>query len=170
MGSSKDIDIEAVIKKAVEAGRLAGQKTPENAYKATERRLYAYPFLKEKLKDDQEKLAELKEHGPRGKSKSVVRYQKSGVRLEPEEIYQALVDDLESTIAADEEEIETIEKAMDYFTRDRYIRTVTGRYFDDLDDESISRETGFDTTSIWRHRKKIVQTLAVLLYGVFATM
>ena len=70
--------------------------------------------MKQKLEDDREMLAEVKTYGPREKSKSIVRFQKNGGRLTPDEIFDAVVLDLEATIAADEEEIRAIEKAVSY--------------------------------------------------------
>ncbi|OUO68672.1 hypothetical protein [Anaerotruncus colihominis] len=160
--------VEDIIKESVNAAVSAAQRGPKDTYKATERRLYAYPYLKQKLEDDREMLAEVKTYGPREKSKSIVRFQKNGGRLTPDEIFDAVVLDLEATIAADEEEIRAIEKAVSYIEGDRYAYSVTGKYFKDLDDETIAKELECEPTTIWRHRKRLVQRISVMLYGAQA--
>ena len=93
---------------------------------------------------------------------------KSGVRLTPEEIFEAAVIDLEATIAADEYEIEAMERALATIEKDDYYLTVTGRYIDDLPDERVAELIPCDTTTVWRNRKRLVQRLAVWLYGAEA--
>lgn len=161
-------EIEEIIKQAVEAGRISAERQARDVYKATERRLYAYPYLKQKLADDREMLEELLTYGPREKSKSIVRFQKSGRRLEPDEIVEAVKMDLEATIASDEEEIRSIEKAVGYIREDRYSYCLFGRYFDEKDDETIAAELECDISTVWRNRKRLVQRVSVMLYGAQA--
>lgn len=160
--------VEDIIKASVNAAISAAQRAPKDAYKATERRLYAYPYLKQKLEDDREMLEEVRTYGPREKSKSIVRFQKNGSRLTPEEIFEAVVLDLEATIAADEEEIKVIEKAVGYIKDDRYAHSVTGKYFEEVDDDTIAQELEVEPTTVWRHRKRLVQRISVMLYGAQA--
>lgn len=164
--------IEAIIKKAVieaiEAGRKLSEQKPKDAFKATERRLYALPDLREKVKRDRERLEELQEHGLRSRSNDIIRFQKSGRRISDEELLEGLIQDLKATIAADEYEIKTIEDALAPLTSDPYFRTVTGRYFDNLTDEEIAKEIPCDPATVWRNRGRLVTRLAVRLYGVDA--
>lgn len=161
-------NVESIIKQAVEAGRISAERTAHDAFKATEKRLYALPVLRLKIEDDKERLQEIRQYGPRGKSKDIVRFQKHGVRLSPEEILEAIVIDLEATIAADEYEVETLEKALRIIERDSYYRTVTGRYVEDLSDEQVAAEIPCDTSTVWRNRKRLVQRVAIWLYGADA--
>ena len=168
----KTPSIEEIIKKAVdaglEAGRLSAERSSRNAFKDTERRLYALPTLRQKLEDDKERLEEIKTYGPRSRSKSITRFGKSSVRLTPEEILEAVVTDMEATIAADEYEIERMEKALSIIADDEYVETVTGRYIKGLTDEEIADAIHCDTTTVWRNRKRLVQRLSVWLYGAKA--
>ena len=168
----KTPSIEEIIKKAVdaglEAGRLSAERSTRNAFKDTERRLYALPTLRQKLEDDRERLEEIKTYGPRSRSKSITRFGKSSVRLTPEEILEAVVTDMEATIAADEYEIECMEKALSIIADDEYVRAVTGRYIGGLTDEEIADAIHCDTTTVWRNRKRLVQRLSVWLYGAKA--
>ena len=112
MGKNNWPDFDAIIQKAVNAGRAQGMSIAKDAYKATERRLYALPVLRQKVEDDKEKLEQIKTHGAPERSKSIVRFSRTGYRLTPEEMLEAIIKDLEATIAADEYEIETLEKAL----------------------------------------------------------
>lgn len=170
MGKQKqqNPDIDEIIKRAVDAGRLAAERQPKDAYKATERRLYALPVLREKLADDLERLQELQSFGPRERSKSIVRFQKSGVNLSKDEIFEALVLDLQAEIERDEFEIDTMESALATIEGDDYYKTVTGRYIDGLADEDIAASIPCDTTTVWRNRKRLIRRLSVRLYGATA--
>ena len=161
-------NVEDIIKQAVEAGRISAERTARDAFKATEKRLYALPVLRLKIEDDKERLEEVRKYGPRSRSKSITRFQKSGVRLSPEEILEAVIIDLEATIAADEYEVETLERALKNVERDTYYKTVTGRYIEDLSDEQVAAEIPCDTSTVWRNRKRLVQRVAVWLYGADA--
>lgn len=167
MGKPK-FDVEAVIRQAVEAGRIAEAKGSKDVYKSTEKRLYAYPVLKMKVEDDKERLEEFMKHGPRERSRSIVRFQKSGVRLTPEEIFETVKLDMEATIAADEEEVSTIERALYPIDSDKFILALTGKYFYGMTDEEIGEKIGCDTTTVWRNRKRLMQIVMTYLYGVLA--
>ena len=49
-------EFESIIRTAVETGKMASARTAKDAFKATERRLYAIPDLREEMKDDEEEL------------------------------------------------------------------------------------------------------------------
>ena len=168
----KNSDIEKIIKSAVqaglEAGRIQAERTVTNAYKATERRLYALPTLKKKVEDARQRLAELQSMGLPERSKDVIRFSRSGRRLSPEEILEALVQDVKASIAADEFEVETIEKALDNIRDDQYYPAVSGKYFEGISDEEIANQIPCDERTVRRHRGRLVRVLAVWLYGADA--
>ena len=168
MGKSQE-NIRDIIMQAVEAGRISAERTAKDAFKATERRLYGLPTLKIKLEDDLERLEEFKLYGPRERSKSITRFIKNGNRLTPDEIWEAVLMDMEATIAADQYEIDAMDKALSVIRDDEYYLTVTGRYLDDLPDERVAELIPCDTSTVWRNRKRLVQRLAVWLYGADAT-
>ena len=155
--AEKKPSIEEIIKKSVNAAVRAAQQAPKDAYKATEKRLYALPYLKQKCEDDRELYQELLTYGPRQKSKSIVRFQKNGVALTPDEIFSAIKQD-----------INAVERAIATIQGDRYEYCVTGRYFEETDDETIGQALGCDTSTVWRNRKRLVQRIAIMLYGARA--
>ena len=162
-------EVQWLIKEAVDAGlragRVQGTSMVRDAYKATEKRLYAIPILQKKIEDDKEKLEELLEHGPKRQSKDIVRFKRTGYRIDPEEMLGALIQDLEATIAADENEIETVYRAMESFADDPYYPVVTGRYIFRYDDIDIAAELDCSPTQVWKQRSRIVKDISVLLYG-----
>lgn len=136
-----DLSVEKIVEMAVMAGRMAAERAPADAYKATERRLYALPILREKQKWDRERLPKLE-----GAARA----------------------DLEAAMAADAYEIEMLEWALVNCAGDPYYQTVTGRYFERLDDEQIGKLSHCDVSTVWRNRKRLIQRISVYLYGAFA--
>ena len=130
MKKKDDREIEGIIWKAVEAMKVASERSVKDAYRATERRLYALPDIRAKLADDRETLSEVKERGVRSRNHSVTRFLKSGVRLTQEEVLSAVVMNLEAEISASEHEIELMEWALAAIADDEYYKTVTGKYFE----------------------------------------
>lgn len=165
---NKAEDIRAIIVEAVQAGRVSAGHTAKDAFKATERRLYALPTLLQKQAEDKDKLEEFLKYGPKERSKSITRFIKTGVRMTPEEIWEAVLTDMQATIAADEHEINTMERALEVIQDDAYYQTVVGRYIDNLPDEDVAKLIPCDTSTVWRNRKRLVQRLAVWLYGADA--
>lgn len=165
MGKGKGNDYELIIFKAVEAGKMSAEREVRDTYRATERRLYALPILKAKIKEDKGRLEEIMILGPGESSKGITRFQKSGVRLEPEDIKDAAIIDLKATIAADEYEVETIEAALKYIEKEPYYFTVEGKYLYRLTDDEIAEKIHCDKSTVYRNRKNLVQTISVRLYG-----
>lgn len=169
---TKAVDVQAAIKEAVnaglQAGRMAASRTAGDAYKATEKRLYAYPVLLKKIADDKERLQEYSEHGAPTRSKSIVRFSRTGVRLSPDEILEALVQDLTATIAADEYEAETIAGALRTIEDDPYYAAVAGKFLEGQTDDDIAADIPCDPSTVRRNRGRLIRKLAVWLYGAQA--
>lgn len=168
MKKKESNDIEGIIWKAVEAMKVASERSVKDAYRATERRLYALPDIRAKLADDKESLSDVKKYGVRNASRSVTRFLKSGVRLTPEEILSAVVMNLEAEIAADEHEVGVMERALESIADDDYYAAVTGKYIDRLTDAQIAEKIQCDASTVWRNRKRLVQRISVRLYGADA--
>ena len=161
-------EFESIIRTAVEAGKMASARTAKDAFKATERRLYAIPDLREKLADDEEELNDTRLYGLKERSHSITRFFKSGVRLTPEEILEAVIIDLEANIAATRHELEVLEKALASIEGDPYYLTVYGKSVERMKDSDIADKIPCDQTTVWRNRKRLTQRVAVRLYGVEA--
>lgn len=166
------IDVKAAIKEAVaagiQAGRLQDQRAAGDAYKLTEKRLYAYPVLLKKLKDNRQELKDLHTHGTKQRSKSLARFTRTGVRLSPEEILEAVTQDLEAKMAVDQYEIDTIKKALKTIEHDQYYKVVYSRFVEGLTDETIAEAVSCDPSTVRRNRGRLIRKLAVWLYGAQA--
>jgi hypothetical protein len=177
--TEKDINVEAIIKKAVkaamkaglEAGLVAGRaevQKVDDAYKATERRLYAVPKLIKRVEDKRLQLVELQRIGSPERSKDIARFSVSGARLSDDEKLDALLQDITAQIARDEYEIETIKKAVERIEDDPYYLVVKGRYFEGISDEKIAEQIPCDERTVRRQRSRLVRTVAIWLYGAEA--
>lgn len=154
---------EKVIRMAVEAGRISAERFARDAFKATERRLYAVPDLRAKLKDDQEELEDIQLFISEGNS-----FQQEDIR--------AVIIDLEAAIAATSHELEALDKALASIRDDLYYLAVYGKYIQRISDEEIAKkifelfewDIPCHPTTIWKNRKRLVQRVAVRLYGADA--
>lgn len=165
MAKTTKPSVEEIIQKAVFATRLAAERETKDTFKATEARLYAYPILKLRIEDKQEELVEIQTIGVRKKSKSIVRYQKSGVRLSEEEITEAVIKDIEAQIAGDEKECETIEKAVSLLGGDPYQDLIKYKYFQSKRDDEIGEILHCDARTVRNHKSRLVNRISVFLYG-----
>ncbi len=165
MAKTAKPSIEEIIQKAVFATRLAAERETKDTFKATEARLYAYPILKMRIKDKREELQEIKTIGTRKKSKSIVRYQKNGVRLTEEEIAEAVTKDIEAQIAGDEKECETIERAISFISGDPYQDLIKYKYFEGKRDDEIGENLHCDARTVRNHKSRLVNRISVFLYG-----
>ena len=172
MKKQQDKDIDAIILKAVKEGIKAGRsetfKYTNNAYKDTEKRLYAYNVLLQKIENDKEKLKELKTHGLQETSKGITRYDKSGTRLDKDDVLEALIQDLEITIQIDSHEVAAMTDALRIISDDTYYVAIEGRFIRNLHDNDIAEEKYCDPSTIRRNRIRLIRKLAIWLYGVQA--
>ena len=167
-GKQKKPTVDEVISKAVIATRLSCAREPKDVFKATEKRLYAYPVLQAKIKDDEEMLEEIEQYGLRGRSKSITRFIKSGIRLEPDEIKEAVMLDLRATIDGDKYEISRIDKALAQIADDEYQNIIRYKYFEQKSDEEIADLIHCAPRTVRSHKSRLVGRLSVFLYGAGA--
>lgn len=160
--------MEEIITRTVAATRLSCVRETQDVFKATERRLYAYPVLQAKIKDDEETLEELACHGMQERSKSITRFIKSGVRLEPDEIKEAVMLDLRATIDGDKYEISRIDKAIEQIADDKYRDIIRYKYFEQKSEYEIADLMHCAPRTVRAHKSRLVGRLSVFLYGAGA--
>lgn len=130
--------------------------------------MYGYPAILERIAKDKEQLAELEQHGLRGHSRDILRFrEKNYNRVDPEEIKDKLIEELQELIASNEREAAEIEWALDHVRRDPYF-CIFDRYLYGLTDEQIADKIPCDPTTIWRNRRRLLLALVTLLYGTEA--
>ena len=154
---------------AFAAGLVRSETRTKDAFKDTEQRLYNLPTLRLKVENDKGRLVLLQTNGSPMRSNSIIRFDRTGSRIKPEEKLDALIQDETAKIAANEYEIETIEKALSIIEADPYFDIIPYLFFDGMTVEEASVEIACDRATIFRHKARLVQRLAVFLYGVDAT-
>lgn len=162
------VEVEELINKAVAATRLSCIKEVRDVFKATEKRLYAYPVLLAKIADDMEMVEEITLYGVHERSKSITRFIKSGVRLTPDEIKEAVIQDLKAGIANDQHETVRIEKALKQIENDEYKDIIRYKYFEQKTDEEIAELMHCASRTVRAHKSRLVGRLSVFLYGAGA--
>jgi hypothetical protein len=160
--------IDEIITRTIYATRLDCAQIPNDSYKATEKRLYAYPVIKKKVEHDKEMLERYNEGDKPEKSKSIVRFQKSGVRLSDEEILEVVIQDITAKIAANGYEIETIDRAMEIIADDQYVNVIKFLYFEGKSEDETCEEVSCKQSHMYRQRSRLIQKVATFLYGVSA--
>lgn len=140
-----------------------------NFYRRTEQRLFAYKDLKAKINNDILDLRDLKKEGITARSKDILyRGVKGGIRLSPEELQQIKMDCVKVQIQESARELSRLDDALDAVGGDYYTAAVKMRYFDRETDEYIAEKLSCDVSTVRRNRKRIVNRMAVRLYGVVA--
>jgi hypothetical protein len=160
--------VDEIITRTIYATRLDCAQTPKDSYKATEKRLYAYPVIKEKVEHDKEILERYVAGDRPSRSKSLVRFQKSGVRLSDDEILDALIQDITARIAANEYELETIDRALEIIAGDQYVKVISCLYFESKTVAETCEEIPCDRSTVFRQKSRLVQKISTFLYGVNA--
>jgi DNA-directed RNA polymerase specialized sigma24 family protein len=157
------IDVESVIKKAVHeayiAGKAQGNQDSKDLYRVVERRLYAYPDIKDRIADD---LYSAKMH-----SHDITRFIRGG-RIPESEKEAALDMAALAARARDEAEAKEIEAALSAIQNDAYYEAVCMRYFDNAPDSDIAEYCACDERTVRRNRSRLVRKIAVRLYGADA--
>ena len=165
---NKKPTVEEIINKTVLATRLSCARETKAAFKATEKRLYAYPLLLAKIQDDKELIAEIEMYGLRERSHSITRFIRSGTRLDPEEIKAGVLMDLRAQIANDTHETMRIEKALEKIADDEYHDIIKYKYFEQKSDEEIADLIHCAPRTVRTHKSALVGRLSVILYGAGA--
>lgn len=165
---TKKPTVEEIINKTVLATRLSCARETKDAFKATEKRLYAYPLLLVKIQDDREMIEEIEQHGLHERSHSITRFIRSGTRLDPEEIKAGVIMDLRAQIENDLHETTRIEKALKQIADDEYHDIIKYKYFEQKTDEEIADLIHCAPRTVRAHKSALVGRLSVILYGAGA--
>ncbi|MPM95975.1 hypothetical protein SDC9_143131 [bioreactor metagenome] len=160
--------IEQAVGRAFEAGRMSVGQAQKEAYKMTERRLYAMPVIRKKLQEEMEDLNRLREENAPDivcHSTDIIRFRRSGVRLSDEDLLEVQILDFNARIAAKQHEIKEIERALEQIERDPYYPSVQMKYFNNISDEEVAGFLSCDASTVRRNRSRLVRSIAVWLYG-----
>lgn len=150
------------------AARLAISADERDPYTQAEGRLYALPLIRARLennRDERSELAALGIEALREHSRSLVRLLSPSMRLSAEEIHEAQLAELGARIAADEREVGYMERALAYIEEHPYFEIINLKYFKCMTDAAIAERLSCDVSTIRRNRKRLVQSVALFLYG-----
>ena len=140
---------------------------PDNCYKQTIHRIKLLPVLQERVEENRARLSEDGNLLP-GRSKGIVRFTASGVRADPEEMLAAVRQTMEAHLAADQNEIDIVTRAMESVKADYYYPTVYDGLVLQKTEAELAEKLVCDVSTIRRNRSRLIRIIAVRLYGVDA--
>ena len=160
--------VKEIIHMAVAAQRMENERKVDDTFRATEKRLYAYPVIKMRIENAREKITDIRKNGLPNRSVLAIRHQKHKVCLSPEDLEEDTIHDLEAQIAVDENEIETVNKALALIKNDPYEEIIGLYYFQQMSREDVAGYLSYDPATVTRHKNRMVSRMEVFLYGAAA--
>lgn len=172
----KQINIDETISKAAkEAAKellseLKAKKYIKNEisyFRKVEILLYQYNNLKTAIKQKEEDIKYIKEHGLPEKSKSIVMYQTSGGNISSEERYMQLIEKYNLEKIETEREVKRIDNALSKIKKDKYYKIVELKYLNsdkDMTDEEIAEVLDKDQSTVSRNRKRLINKIKTILF------
>lgn len=160
--------VDEAVKKSVAAIKAANEEIEivhKDYFKETEKLLYSLPALKLKVAQDEEDI----EKGImilKRKSKDVVTVTNiCGSHCDPEIDY---IERRKASMERTKREIQRIERALETIQDDEYYNIIPMKYFDNCTIEEIAEQLGKDVSTIRRNRRRLINKLKVILFGVDA--
>jgi DNA-binding CsgD family transcriptional regulator len=152
---------------AFTAGLMQSEERSKDVFADTEKRLRNLPVLQEKILKDRESIAELEAHGSPMHSAVLARFKSSG-SLSPEDMVEVAIQNMRDSIVISEHEIAMIEKGLSFIKGDQYAEIIPLLYFDGMTARDVAEAMSCDRSTIFRQKARLVQRIAVFLYGVNA--
>lgn len=150
---------------------LNSQPKPQDCYKATEARLYAYPVLLENIKRYKLDIRDLKKEKNTEKSKDITCWGGACIRLTPEEKQAAKIMAVDIKLERDTAEVNRINKALlrlERMNSEEDVAFIKRLYFQGLEIAGLAEFMGESLATIQRRRTRLVRQLALMLYGAEA--
>ncbi len=175
MGKTVNID-DAIAKTAKETAKeviqeLRNSKMIKNEmsyFKKVELLLYNYNNLKDALKQKDEDIKYIKDHGLPQKSGSIVVYQTSGGNISGQDRYMNLIEKYELEKLETLREVKRIENALDKIKNDRYYLIIKLKYLSDhgerYNEERIAEKLDKDRSTITRNKSRLINTMKTILF------
>ena len=165
--SKKDIETIREIAKELMAG---GKQQATDQFKRTEKRLWAYPRLRENIKRYKADIEDVKREDMKKSKDFVVFVRNSGGAEAPdlEALRAAKILTISQKIARDEHEIKEMDAALAAIKDDEYYNIIDTTYFQNLDQSNVARVCCIDRSNIWRQKKRLINIMNAVLYGADA--
>lgn len=152
---------------------LNSQPKPQDCYKATEARLYAYSTLRANIEQYKLDIRDLKAERVTEKSKDITCWGGASSRLTPEEKQQARIMAVEIKLARDQAEVDKMDKALARLERSEgtaRVNFLKQVYFEGCSLDDMAELEGCSLSTIQRRRSSLVRVLALILYGAEALL
>lgn len=165
--------IKATVKEAIQEALAVGEKKAKeevkDPFRKTEARVSACKVLKENIVEYHKDIEDLQREEP-GRSKDIVMFCTGGggIKKSAEEIQEARIEILKMKIKRDQEEVDTIERALDTVRNDKYYPIIEMRYFQEMSDDEIGEELSCDASTVRRQKNRIIRKVSIKLYGAQA--
>jgi len=135
-------------------------------YKKTEILLYNYETLKKAVKQKDEDIKYIQEHGLPDTSKSIVFYSAAKGLINAGDRYVELIEKYELEKAETERDIMRIENALDKVREDKYFQIIELKYLKQTvkTDEEIAEILNKDQSTIARNRKRLINSIKTIIF------
>lgn len=144
---------------------VEGRQTP---FQKTETLLFNYNHFKAAIKDKEDQIEEIKQHGLPKKSGAVTTY--SGdtgfidVKSEMEKAEEK-IERIESSIKVTRSFIRIVDDAISALKDDYYYELISMRYFEGCSREEIAEHFGCDVKTITRNKNRLINLLQIKLFS-----
>jgi hypothetical protein len=142
-----------------------------NYFQETEKLLYSYPALKEKIESDEEFLFDpLSIIYPECKSKDIVRYSSNSGTSTAFDVEQ-YTDSIKKSMLRTRAEVTRIDRALSHVKDDKYFRIIELKYFEKKENqeqytfEDIAEILDKDESTIRRNKNRLINALVIYLFG-----
>lgn len=137
----------------------------KDTFRGVEKVLYSYSKLKASIDDKQEYIEELKTHGLRKRSGSVIAPpQEGGVRQSQEEVIESLISTITKDIIKTELALQHIERAVNKLADDEYYEIIDMKYNQNETLETIAEYFERSVPTIHRQKNRLIEKLRMDLF------
>lgn len=137
----------------------------KSAYQKTESLLYSYNDFLKAVKNREEEIKEIKEHGLRKHSNSILpASNQQGRNLTDQEKADMLIAEIELSIAATKRCLNNIDRIMLELNEDPYYEPMKMKYMSKMTRIEISKVTGIPERTLSRGCSRLVRRIAVELF------
>lgn len=159
---------EEIVNDAVDRVMSVKRKN-NNFFAATEKRLFAYPLLKENIETYMKDISDI-EKEDLSHSKDIVIYRPncSGEKPDIEELRQAKILVIRRKMLRDQRELDEIERALQRIADDEWHEVVECYYFQRMSAEKMEEKFNCAGVTLWRQRKRLINEMSIVLYGAEA--
>ena len=138
-----------------------------NARKHVKKCLYAYKQLQANIERCKKDIEDVK-HEDLEHSKSIVFMNAGGQRLTVEERREAKIISIKQDMNRDQQALDKINKALDDIKNDEDYGTLCLLYIEGKTQAEVSETMHYDPTTLWRRVGRLLDILAIRLYGADA--